>query len=237
MSDIIELGGKCRVIVRAFCDFEVNDYQYNKDDVLFIFDGVDIQFTYNEKIKDKTIGAKNILAFDVRKLNALVIDSASVDSDFIQLFTEKKADKFDIPVVEDNVLISGHKLFPVKTPKEDTKIYIDGFGFFPFTWIENDNYAVIEDNDNALTDDTYNIVYYSEVEKPIFNINNNMILPYLKLEILGKGNINKEEGNVFISIPRASLLTRPDYSLVSSTVTAQNLSFKIIDDDILFGLY
>ena len=53
MSNLLEFGGKANVILRAICDFEVNGNVYKTDDVVFCFEEVDVQFTYNETVKDK----------------------------------------------------------------------------------------------------------------------------------------------------------------------------------------
>jgi hypoxanthine-guanine phosphoribosyltransferase len=55
MSNLLEFGGKANVILRALCDFEVNGNTYKTDDVVFCFEEVDVHFTYNETVKDKTI--------------------------------------------------------------------------------------------------------------------------------------------------------------------------------------
>ena len=58
----------------------------------------------------------------------------------------------------------------------------------------------------------------------------------MSMEILGLGNLDKKDGNIYIKIPKVNLINRPDYSL-SERITAQDLVFKVIQDTILMGVY
>lgn len=244
-QDIIEFGGHANVILRAASDFTVNDINYKEGDVLLMLNDVDLDFTYNETIKDKTIGSRNILAFDVRKLNAITIHSNPLTTQYIQLFAEKMDNSFTHSVIEATG-IADNMFFPV-SPIIGEEVYVDGYGRYQVEYDEDSRSAVIskiigttEDGDDILEDnlepDEYTVVYQTQEDKPVYNINNNYTLPYFSIEINALGNVNKEDGHIFVYAPRASLLTRPDYSL-SDRITYQSLAFKLIDDEIKYGIY
>jgi hypothetical protein len=230
MSNLLEFGGKANVILRAICDFEVNGNAYKADDVVFCFEDVDVQFTYNETIKDKTVGGYNIMAYDERKLNAMIIDSTPLTTDFIELFATQKRENFARPVIETMAIAEG-KFYPTHTPASN-KIYITNLGQYEFTMTALDDAGKFVECQLAgeiPVDSEYYVIYDTLVEKPTFDINNNYTLPYFKAQIIGVGNVDKQTGYAFFEIPRVSLLTRPDYSM-DRTITAQGLQFKIISD-------
>lgn len=230
MSNLLEFGGKANVILRAICDFEVNGNSYKTDDVVFCFEEVDVQFTYNETVKDKSVGGYNILAYDERKLNAMLIESSPLTTDFIELFATKKKDNFARPVIE-NIAIADNRFYPIERPMTN-KIFITGLGQYEFetTTIDAEHDRVecaLITEDNVLGE--FMCIYDTLVEKPTYDINNNYTLPYFKAQIIGVGNVDKQTGYAYFEVPRVSLLTRPEYSM-NRTITAQELAFKIISD-------
>lgn len=233
MSNLLEFGGKANVILRAICDFDVNDYHYEKDDVVFCFEEVDVRFTYNEIIKDKTVAGHNLMAYDERKLNAMLISSTPLTTDFIELFATKTNDTFERPVIE-KIAIADNKFYPSYIPSNEW-IFITGVGQRTFTnEAIGNNESLLEctilsaEADELLTGE-YQCIYDTKVNKPKFDINNNYTLPYFKVQIIGTGNVDKQTSYVYFEIPRVSLLTKPEYSM-DRTITAQDLSFKIIGD-------
>lgn len=244
-KELIEFGGQANVILRANIDFTVNDIEYKKDDIILYLEDVNLDFTYNETISDKTVNSRNLLAFDIRKLNAVRISSNPLTMQYVELFGEKVKDNFTYSVVEDTE-IQDNKFYPTKPIATGEKsIYIMNVGNYGVEYDAESGEATInieEDIDGVQEqinlEGTYTIVYKTLVDNPAFNINNNYTLPYFSMEVNGIGNINKVDGNINIFIPAVSLLTRPDYSL-SNTITYQSLDFKIIDigQPLTFGIY
>ncbi len=233
MNNLLEFGGKANVILRAICDFEVNGNKYKTDDVVFCFEEVDLRFTYNETIKDKTVAGYNLMAYDERKLNAMIIDSSPVTTEFIELFATRKRDNFVRPVIED-LAIADNKFYPIEKPETD-KIFIIGKGQYTFTMepLDADERhmectLLAEEEEGAILGE-YTAIYDTLVNAPTYDINNNYTLPYFKAQIIGVGNVDKQTGHAFFEVPRVSMLTRPDYSM-NRTITAQELAFKIISD-------
>lgn len=233
MSNLLEFGGKANVILRAICDFEVNGNAYKKDDVTFCFEDVDVRFTYNETVKDKTVAGRNLMAYDERKLNAMIIESSPLTTDFIEMFATKTQDSFERPVIE-MLSIVDNKFYPSQTPSS-SKIFIIGVGQHEFTTTSLDaegrfvECTILPTVENPNINGEYQSIYDTQVDSPKFDINNNYTLPYFKAQIVGVGNVDKQTGYVYFEIPRVSLLTRPEYSL-NRIVTAQELIFKIIAD-------
>lgn len=242
MSNLLEFGGKANVILRAICDFEVNGNTYKTDDVVFCFEEVDVRFTYNETVKDRSVGGYNILSYDERKLNAMLIESSPLTTDFIEIFATKKRDSFTRPVIE-VIGVAENKFYPTQKPA-DNKIFIIGLGQYQFETEFLDDTGdkvecnIITEGDQILGE--FMCIYDTLVEKPTYDINNNYTLPYFKAQIVGIGNIDKQTGYAYFEVPRVSLLTRPEYSM-NRTITAQELAFKIIsdrsDNSIELGVY
>ena len=230
MGNLFEYGNSADIILRAIVDFTVNDEEYKKDDVVFYFQDTKVRFTYNETIKDKTVAGRNIMAYDERKLNAMIVESTPLTREFMEVFAQKTADKFNRPFVE-SLDVADNKFYPQRVPSTD-KLFIIGLGQFNFSTEfigESTQYCECTlVSDNIITG-TFEIIYDVEEQQSKFDINNNYTLPYLKAQILTTGNTDKGEGNMFFEVPRVSLLTRPDYSL-DGQVMAQEIAFKIISD-------
>lgn len=247
-KEIIEFGGQSNVILRAICDFTVNGIQYKEGDVLLMLNGVNLEFTYNETIKDKTVGSRNLLAFDIRKLNAVRISSNPLTMQYINLFAEKMNDSFIRSVVE-TTGIADNEFYPIE-PIIGGTLYIEGHGQYNVEYNEDSGLATINKvididkttGENILEDiletGDYTIVYQTLENKPCYDINNNYTLPYFSMEIIAVGNTDKETSHINIYIPAVSLLTRPDYSL-TDRLTYQSLDFKVIETEktVRLGVY
>ena len=233
MSNLLEFGGKANVILRAVCDFEVNNNSYKKGDIVFCFEEVDVAFNYNETIKDSSVAGRNLLVYDERKLNSMTIDSTPLTTNFIELFATKTQDNFERPVIEELAIADG-KFYPNEMPSNDN-IYIIGLGQYKFqsTVIDPVNNLVecelIISEEEVVLMGTYQCVYDTLIDRPKYDINNNYTLPYFRAQIVGIGNVDKQTSYAYFDIPRVSLLTRPDYSM-NRVITAQSLIFKIVCD-------
>lgn len=230
MSNLYEFGGSANVILKAICDFTVNDTSYTKGDVVFCFQDVNVRFTYNETIKDKTVAGRNLMAYDERKLNAMLIDSTPLTKDFIELFATKTSNDFEKPVIEELDIVD-NTFYPTQIPSNN-KIFIIGEGQHTFSHeFIDEAETLIEctlDGEGSITG-RHECIYDVKVDKPKFDINNNYTLPYFKAQITTEGNVDKTTSSLYFEVPRVSLLTRPEYSL-NNQVTAQELAFKIISD-------
>lgn len=236
-KQLLEFSSATNVILRAASDFRVNDLEYKKGDVVLFLEDVDVSFTYNENIKDKTVGGRNLMAYDVRKLNAVLIASNPLTLQYVNIFAKKVEDSFTRTVIEDTYIEEDKTFIPIENIVDNTEIFINGIGAVGYTRNENDNSIILNiSEEEEFAAGEYLVMYKTLTEKPCYDVNNNYTIPYLTMEITGQGNVDKVDGNVYINIPRVSLLTRPDYSL-GSGITMQDLAFKIIDDEILLGVY
>lgn len=230
---LLEFGGKANVVLRANIDMDINGNHYDAGDIVFLFDGVDLDFQYNEKVNDKSVAKQNQLSYFERHINTISISGLSLTSNYIEVFGKKKAESFDRTVIE-TTTITDKKWYSLQKPSQD-KIFILNDKQYEIEVDEEYNEITIKTEDE-LVDGEYTIAYYTSIESPVYDINNIESIPYMSMEILGLGNLDKKDGNIYIKIPKVNLINRPDYSL-SERITAQDMVFKVIQDTILMGVY
>lgn len=226
--NLMEFGGQATVILRAITDFAVNDLEYKKDDVVFLLDGVNLDFSYSEKMSDVQVGQKNKLFYDERHINTITIEEAALTSEYLQLFCVKVENTYTRSHIE-KLLITDNEMFLAREITED-EIYIVDHGKYKVSIDKEYNSATLN-TEKPFLDGEYTVLYREKLEQNSYDINNNSSIPYLSMEIIGKGNKDKEDGNIYFFVPKVSLLNRPDFSLVGQ-VTTQVLTFKVIHDTI-----
>lgn len=224
--NLMEFGGQSTVILRAITDFTVNDFEYKKDDVVFLLKDVTLDFSYHEKSSDVKLGKQNQLFYDERHINTITIGETSLTSNYLQLFCSKIAENYTRTHVEDVFVTDGEMFLTNKIT--NNVIYILEHGSYIVT-INSDYNSISLDAADLLDDGEYTILYQEEMLKPSYDINNSSSIPYLSMEIIGQGNLDKEDSKIYFFIPKVSLLNRPDFSL-TRRVTTQNLTFKVIQD-------
>lgn len=230
---LLEFGGNANVILRANIDMEINDIQYKKDDIILFLENVDLDFQYNEKMNDKKVASQNQLSYFSRHINTINISNISLTTNYIEIFGEKKTDSFDRTVIEETT-ITNKKWYSLQRPSKNTIFILDNSSYEIDINKEYNEITILTDEE--IEDGNYTIAYYTKVNSPTYDINNIESLPYMSMEIIGVGNIDKNNGNIYIKIPKVNLINRPDYSL-SNSITAQDLAFKVIQDTILMGVY
>ena len=228
---LLEFGGHANVILRANIDMSINGNTYNAGDVVFLFEGVNLEFTYNEKHNTSTIGRRNQLSYFERNINTINISNLSLTTDYIEVFGEQQTDNFDRSVIE-RVVVTDRKFYTLQLPSKN-KVYILNQGQLEVELDAEYRELTIKSD---IEDGEYTVIYSTAVDAPLYDINGMESIPYMQMEIMGLGNVDKEDGNVYIRIPKVNLINRPDFSL-SDRIGAQDLTFQVIQDTILFGVY
>lgn len=224
--NLMEFGGQSTVILRAITDFTVNDFEYKKDDVVFLLKDVTLDFSYLEKSSDVKVGKQNQLFYDERHINTITIGETSLTSEYLQIFCKKTNETYTRTHVE-NVFITGGVMF-LTNKITNNEVYILEHGKYNITLNSEYNSATL-DGANILEDGEYTALYQEELAQPSYDINDSSSIPYLSMEVIGQGNLDKEDSKIYFFIPKVSLLNRPDFSL-ARRVTTQNLTFKVIQD-------
>ena len=228
---LLEFGGKANVILRANIEMSINDNHYLPGDVVFLFEEVDLDFQYNEKNSESTVGKKNQLSHFERNINTISISGLSLTTDYIEVFGQKQTNTFERSVIVE-VEVTNNTWYSLHNLSRE-QVFIIGQGMYNVTIDPDYNEIII---DGQIDDGKYTVIYYTSVSNPTYNINNMESIPYMTMEITGLGNVDKENGNIYIKIPKVNLINRPDFSL-SDRITAQDLVFKVIQDTILMGVY
>lgn len=226
MNNLLEFGGSGQLIATAICDFSVQDtYFFKKDDIVFDFDSIHINFNYNY-VTGEAKSDKTNLFYEKFYIDSLSLDVVPFDNNF-KLFCNNDLDYLTICEVENCVAVNNN-LF-LKNAAIDDSIKIDGI--YNFNAINVGDFTLITSED-LVDNNVYKVYYNRQIKvKSIFLDNEEIDIPYLKLQIKFRGNNDKEEVTSYIIIPKASIRLTPVFNLQNNSVSHIRINAKVINDE------
>lgn len=224
MNNLLEFGGKGQIIATALCDFSINDYEYKTGDIVFDFNDVNVSFLYGHTTSQGN-NSRTQLFYEEFYLDSLSVDVVPLDKNF-RIFCDNKLEK--ISVYEKESLVSvGKHIFLKQLAKEDS-VRIKEVENFE---IQNTSEFTIIRSEEFVDDTIYDVYYSKEIiSKSIVLDNQEIDIPYLKLQVKFMGNDNKETSENYIIVPKAAMRFTPVFNLQNNSVSHVRLSAKIIED-------
>lgn len=224
MNNLLEFGGVGQIIATALCDFDINNIHYKKDDVILFFNDVQINFFYRN-LDSVSKSLKSQVSYNEYFLDSVSINEVPLNNNFNFLLskeTEKVVKEVEESLAMNNVLLLKH------LPIIDS-IRIKG--------ISNYNVDVVNDVVVISSSEFVNSTYYTVEYDKTINCstcvldNSENTLPYLKLQIKFKGNVDKNTNEGYVFIPKAAAVLNPIFSL-SNNVSSMKVFFRVLDDKI-----
>lgn len=222
-NQIIELGGGATVVMSAVCDFQ----DFKAGDVIGVFNNVYLNVEYRQRENSNFRGTETASSNPKKSISKIQLGNVPMTSSLLRLFQENK--------VKVNRTITIHEAVELNT-SENNRIYLkqkpsesDTIKTTPkisFTYYERTNMITIDEEYKG----SLLVSFSSEAEGDVVSLDKDMNIPYLKLEVCMKGNIDKKDGKMMLIIPRASVIEKPIISKLSDTTTSYSLSFAIIRD-------
>lgn len=227
MGNALQFSGQADITLRAFVDCSINKKRYVENQPVATFTAnADVTYrpntTEGRDINTRLIHHEAIPEF------ALIYNVMGSDELYNLLGVDIKEDKGSLPKEEEQVSTSDGYIYLNKNIDINKEYFIyDENNDLVDTITYNESLNRFE---NADADSNYLINYYYEREEISAYSLGNTTLPLLKMELLFKGNINKQTGYMLITIPKCRLMDTPDLSVTFQSTNSQQLLFGIVSD-------
>jgi curved DNA-binding protein CbpA len=221
-----QMTGDVHVVIRSISAGTINGVTYEANEVITSFTG-DVNLNYAE-VRSVANTRKTELASNDTFANNLIIIPKQLNEGIYKLIANQKSGDISVPVISS------------ETSNSSGEIYLNAEIDPAFLIIKNTsgqkitNFTV--DNENGiisnLSNSTEYKVYYYKITTPITSLTfEGVVLPYLKIELIGKGNINNETKSFLIVVPKAQVNGAPQFSFDNSSIVTVLLECNIINLD------
>lgn len=226
-NNLLEFGGTGDLIATAICDFELNGIFFKQGDIILNLENVGVHFHYNNA-SSNIASKRNQIYYNEYYLDSFSINVAPFNFQTQKLFSETTQDTFAIIEHERLIAMSG-KLLLLGTPSDTTSIKIAGIENFTATTV---NGVVVLDSMDLKNENEYDVYYYREIKSNVLNLDNaDLDIPYLKIQIVFRGNSDKQNSINYFIVDKAAVRLTPVFNLIDNSVSYIQLFFKVIDSD------
>lgn len=222
-NDIYEFGGIADILIKFKIDKEVNGMTYQAGEPYTFLKDVNINFVYQQQDSLAT-AKKNVLSSNSGRPTQIVVNNVP--------FTQKIAD----------LMLTRDKTTMYNRARRET-VCCDKQGQIMLTHQPNNNTIFIYDNNfnkiqvneveecivyGDFIQDTNYLVFYQELatgNKYSFEI---PFYPYFEVDIFMKGNTNKITNGVYMHFDALSLVSVPNFNIISGGMLNTPLVFNVI---------
>lgn len=231
MNNLVEISGTGSIVLKPLADFTVNETLYKAHELFYAQDGCQVQFMYSNVMRKANQGQINLLAEHALSLQQLVVSYLPLTTKILSFYKNKHTGGVRCPVVETSVAGPGLIMLR-KIPLEGTIEVMDDSA--AFTYDENYNAIVSDDFEEG---QNYTVYYEIEQNVSTFNLNDySPDFPYFSVDILMKGNFNKETRDFHIHIPRAAVQLSPAMGLINDVISSATMTLYPLDTEVLLTM-
>lgn len=225
--NLMEFGGTGHLILTAICDFDYNGISYKTGDIVLDLKDSYINFNYGSVVTDIK-SSRNQVYYNEYYLDNFVIDVAPLNLQTQQLFSKMSNNKLTIVEKESATAMMGQLLL-IQEPDSDGIISIEGISNYEL--IINNGVPVIRSAEFQ-NGQNYDVFYKKTLQCNTLELDNSECdLPYLKAQILFKGNNDKTTSINYFVIEKTALRLTPMFNLRNNSVSHIKLMFKVIDSE------
>ena len=232
-NSILEFGSKADVIISFYTDLKINGQEYKKGEPYLYLRDTNIGIRYFNEIKDGTKN-KNITSWSDINPKEIVIGSIPFSRKITSLLAK----------LEEEVSIYNPRKFVTLTanrpdPEENGIIFLledlsEEKEFFVYDRDFNKIESTYDEGMNAVEGDfedneEYLISFSSEEGVTKFSLNK-PALPYMSIEIQGKGNVDKQTKNIYMYFDKVSLKTEMEFTFIQDEIVNIPLVFSIVEN-------
>ena len=219
-----QMTGDVYVIVRSIGNITINGTNYIDNEVIASFTA-DVNVSFGTTNSTATTSNTQLARTDTFAQDLTVIPKILNDGVY-NLISNKLSGDISVPVISS------------KTSNASGVVYLNSAIDSSFLIIKTTNGDTVTgytvDNTTGtitgLANSTDYKVYYYEIKTPLTSLTfEGVQLPYLKMELVGKGNINNETKSFFVSIPKAQIDGSPQLNFNNSSIINIILSCNIIN--------
>lgn len=231
MSNLIEIGGTGSLILKPLADVVLNGKTYEANKLFYAHANCDIQFQYSNTTANAKQGPVQLMAQQKLSLRNLTISHLPLSTKILSFYQRHHEGGLVCPVIESS--IGGPGLIMLKKKPIDSSIEVlDEDILFEY----NEEFNAIESEDIE-EGKQYNIYYEVEQSVSTFNLNDYYPdYPYFSVDILMKGNYNKETRDFHIHIPRAAIQLSPALNLLNNSISAASMIIHPLDTEVLLTM-
>lgn len=227
-----QMTGDVHVIVRAIGNVAINGTDYIANEVIASFTGdVSVNFGSTQSVArtDTTQLARNDVYADTLSIIPKILNDGVYN-----LISKRIAGDVLVPVIV------------TKTSNASGAIYLNSEVSNTSFIIKNTTGTILSGYSvdattgtiTGLSANTEHKLYYYEVKTPLTSVTfEGAILPYVKMELVGKGNVNNETKSFLIEIPKVQINGSPQLNFDNSSIINIILNCNIINLDIVKMYY
>lgn len=221
-----QMTGDVFVIIRAIVPCDINNIAYEANEVVTSFTA-DVNVNYSD-INSKITTNKTELSRNEVYADSLQIVPKQLNDGVYNLIGKRLSGNVLVPVIKSfesdvngtillNAEISSHFIL-IKDAAGNT---VTGY-----------NVDFVDGTVTGLDADTTFKLYFYLVKTPIASLTfEDVALPYLRIELVGKGNINNETKSFLVNIPRAQINSAPQMTFNNSSIINVALLANVINID------
>jgi hypothetical protein len=221
-----QMTGDVNVIIRALGPTTINGSSYIAKEVITSFTG-DVVLNYND-VASVARTNKNELAKNDVFANSMRIIPKQLNESLYNLIGRKLPDNTIVPVIkkelsnENGIILLNRMLNDSFIMLKKEEVVVSGYT------VDYANGTI-----SGLENETeYKIFAYQAVDKTIASYSfENVPVPYVMIELVGKSNINGAGKSYLIRIPKASMSSAPQLDFTNDSIINITLDMVILNSE------
>lgn len=221
-----QMTGDVFVIIRALAPSQINNVHYNVNDVITSFTA-DVTVDFNDVMSSARTNKTELSKNDVFA-NSLTIVPKQLHEGIYNLIGKQLNNNIKVPGIKTFTSNSEGEIYTNLTLNESFIAIKDSSGDAVSGYQVDYPNGIIS---NLIEDASYRVYFYSNQSSITSLSFENIQIPYVKIELLGKGNINNESKSFLVNIPKAQINSAPQMTFDNSSIINVILQCSIINSN------
>jgi hypothetical protein len=221
-----QMTGDVYIVFRAIADCNINGKQYLNNEVITSFTG-DVTINYTD-LSSIISTNKNQLAKNEVFSDTMTIVPKQLNDGLYDLIGKRISNVLDVPFIRTVEANSSGEILLNSDFKPGSLVIKDSAGLVITGYISDPTTGIISN----LTPETNYKLYYYVTKNTEASLNfEDLNLPYVRIELLGKGNINNVSKSFMVIIPRVQINSAPQMSFDNESIINIVLNCTVINNE------
>jgi hypothetical protein len=221
-----QMTGDVYIVFRAIADCNINGRNYLNNEVITSFTG-DVTINYTDLTSVITTN-KNQLAKNEVFSDSVTIVPKQLNDGLYDLIGKRITNLVDVPFIKTMTSNENGQILLNTEFKSGSLFIKDQNGDVISSYTADNETGVI----SGLTAETSYKLYYYVTKHTDASLNfENINIPYIKMELLGKGNINNVSKSFMVIIPKAQINSAPQMSFDNESIINIVLNCTVINTE------
>lgn len=221
-----QMTGDVYIVFRAVADCNINGHPYINNEVITSFTG-DVTINYTDLTSIISTN-KNQLAKNEVFSDSMTIVPKQLNDGLYDLIGKRLANTVDVPYIKTFDANANGQIL-LNTAFKAGSLVIKTMSGTTVTGYTADNETGIITGLTALT--SYKLYYYITKTTDASVNFEDISIPYVKIELIGKGNINNASKSFLVIIPKAQINSAPQLSFDNESIINIVLNCNVINTD------